>query len=111
MNKELRMSLQKTFRQATKDNMPSTPDFHGEIIIQGTDLYRGEYGEDNVTVYGNFIRTENNDVYIYIYEGTPTDHHEQPIDRLSFKVNRNTSFQQLWKFFAIALAYHEGYEI
>ena len=84
--------------------------FRGEIILKGTNLLRGEYGECSILIQGFAYRSDifSNKVEFVIYDGClPTG----GSDSITVAVNRNLELDQTIRLIVLSIANHEYYEI
>lgn len=82
--------------------------FKGELILKGTNLLRGEYGECSILIQGFTYRPDifSNKVEFVIY-GLPTGGN----DSITVAVNRNLELDQTIRLIVLSIANHEYYEI
>ena len=103
LDSTLSESLETAFSEAVNGK---TGRFAGEIVIKGTNLLRGEYGEDSVLIHGSI---SDADKTINVFEGIDDDHTSGK--GFTIPYNRHSTFEQLKEVLYSVMAYHESYAI
>lgn len=91
--------------------------FAGEMVIKGTNLRRGEYGEDAVELSG-FLSLDKNKMHLYegfVHNecelGTEYEYDISDNKTMCVFYNKNVPFEEFVNYLAIVIAHHEGYSI
>lgn len=110
LSNELHSSLEKAFKESMAAGTKTTRSFEGEIIVKGTNLYRGEYSECSVMING-FISNVGKTVNVFEGKANCGCASKDSPQGFTIPFNRHNTFKQLKYLLCTAIAYHEAYEI